>query len=535
MALSNAPKVLLPLYQRAPVAPSIARRAGFMTLQLAVAALYGAAAVILPVDMFLIPIVPIAIGLLIVLWLMPNRGVFPLRPIERVYGVTLFLMLAWPNYIAIVLPGLPWVTPTRVALFILTFLFLYSISTSSPLRSHIVTVARSSPLLWALFLLWNFTLFLSLPFSDAIGSSVKGLIDDQLRLTQMFFIGCLIFARRGGPTWTVRWLLILSLVSALDGFLELRLGYPPWAHNIPSFMKIDNDLLEEILSSQARSDDGFYRVRGPYVNSLVFAEFLAICTPFIIHWLLTGRSLKLRVGMACLWVVILGAIIVTQSRLGLIGTIVAIGCYVPLWAYRQWRSDQTSIIGPSLLFGAPIVAMALIGMIFSSHTLTMRVLGGGAQAASDDARVQQKQMAIPKIETHPLGHGINQAAGVLGFTSPNGRLTVDNYYLNTLLDLGFPGAIGFYGMFLLAAWLGARVYLTTVDRESELAGPLAIVCVNFVILKSVLSEEHNHSLIFLLLGMLVALWAREQGLYNPEDFVITATASSTRPTFQWIK
>lgn len=345
------------------------------------------------------------------------------------------------------------------------------------------------------------------------------MVDNELRLTQMFFLGCLLFAKRGLPTWTIRCLLILAFLSAIDGFIELRLGYPPWAFGIPSFLQIDKTMLEGILSSQARSDDGLYRVRGPYVNSLVFAEFLAISMPFIIHWLLTGRSILLRMTMGGLWLVILGAIVVTQSRLGLIGTLVAIATYIPMWAYRRWRADPTSIIGPALLFGAPLAAGVLMAVVFSSHTLTMRVLGGGAQASSDEARTVQRVMAIPKIETHPLGHGINQAAGVLGFTAPNGLLTVDNYYLNTLLDLGFLGALGFYGMFAIAATIGAQVFLTTTDRENELAGPAGIVCLNFILLKSVLSEEHNHSLFFLILGMTVALWSRKRALCNPDNLL----------------
>ncbi len=517
MALSSARPVVMPLYIRAPVAPSARRRGAVMAVQLSAAAIYGFAAVALPLDLLIVMLVPIGICLLIVLWMMPDRRVFPLAAITTSFGVTLTLMMAWPNYIAVVLPGLPWVTPTRLALFVLTFLFQYSIATSSPLRHHLVTVARSSSVLWALFLLWQLAMFTSLPFSHAIGESIKGLIGNELRLAQMFFIGCLMFAPRGGPTRTIRLMLILAFVAALDGFLELRLGFPPWAHSIPSFMRIDADALANILGSQSRADDGLYRVRGPYVNSLVFSEFLTVCTPFIIHWLLTGRTILLRAAMAGLWLVVLGAIVITQSRLGLIGTIIAVGTYVPVWAYRQWRANSTSIVGPSLLIGAPVFALALLGVIFSSHTLTLRVLGGGAQASSDEARTVQRQMAIPKIATHPLGYGINMGAGVLGFTAPNGLVTVDNYYLNTLLDLGYPGAIGFYGMFSMAAWLGARVYLKTADRESELAGPLGIVCLNFVILKSVLSQENNHSLIFLLLGMMAAFWARERGLFDPDN------------------
>ena len=72
-------------------------------------------------------------------------------------------------------------------------------------------------------------------------------------------------------------------------------------------------------------------------------------------------------------------------------------------------------------------------------------------------------------------------------------------------------------MFLVAAWLGIRLYLTTADREAELAGPLAAMFLVFVVVKSVLSEENNHSLVLLLLGMLLALSARERKLIDADN------------------
>ena len=517
MARFTAPAAVLPLYTRAPAAPSLRRRIAVMLAQLAVAAVYGVAVIALPPNLWVLLGLPVVVCLLAALWLMPDRGVFPLKAISRSTGVLFVLMILWPSYIAVVLPGLPWLTPTRFALFVVTLFFLYSVSTSALLRRHLATVARSSPLLWLAFLVWQASMFYTAPFSHQIGATAKALIDNQLRFTEVFFVGCLIFARRGTPTRTIAWLLVLAIVCAVDGFIELRLEYPPWANHIPSFMRVDDAMLANILGSQARSADGLYRVRGPATNSLIFAEFLALCVPFIIHWLLTSRSLLVKALMVVTWGIVTAAILTTQSRLGLVGTIVALGIYVPLWAYRQWRADRTSIIGPSILIGAPLVALALIGVVFSSHTLSQRVLGGGAQAASTEARAIQRHMAVPKLEANPIGHGLGQSGYVLGYVNPAGIVSVDSHYLTTLLDLGIPGALGFYGMFLVGGVLGARLYLTTADRETELAGPLGAMCLVFVVIKAVLSEENNHSLVMLFLGMLVALWARERQLYDPDN------------------
>ena len=519
---------ILPLYERAPPVQPAWRRGMGLAAQLTVAAGYGVAAVVLPPNLIFLLGVPVTLCFLVALWLMPDRGYIPLGLMEKNYRVLLVLTVIWPVYLAIVLPGLPWLTPTRISLFTLTIIFLYAVATSGRLRGHIRAVVRSSPPFWAAFFLWQMSLFITLPFSPNVSQSVKMVVTDELRLAEMLFLGCFLFVRRGAGVRTVAWLLVLALVCAIDGFVEARLEYPPWANHIPSFLRVDDSTLSGVLGSQARSADGLYRTRGPFVNSLVFAEYLAICLTFALHWLLSGRTLLLRAAMAVTCFILLAAIIITQSRLGLVGALVGLMIYVPMWAYRRWRVDPISIFGPTILFGAPIVSLALIGVIFSSHTLTMRVLGGGAQQASTEARQTQRRLAVPKVLRNPIGYGRGSSGGVIGFVSPGGVVTVDNHYLSMVIDLGVPGLIGFYGMFLVATWQAIRVYLTSSDGEVDLAGPLAAVFVIFLVVKSVLSEETNHGLLFLLLGLILALRARQLNLSGLYDFGDRSILSSSK-------
>ncbi len=517
MASFNVPAPVLPLYTRAPDTPSPARRVATVMVQLLVAAAYGFAAVALPPNLLVVLIVPVALCILLALWLMPDRGVFPLRLVERIYGVLLVLMVVWPVYLAVVLPGLPWLTPTRMTLFIITFFFLYSVSVSGALRQHLLVVARSYAPLWIALLLWEGSMFWTVPFSHNLSLTLKSLILNQLRLVEMFFLGCLVFARRGTATRTIATLIVLAMICAVDGFIEMKLEYPPWANHIPSFMRVDDAMMTNVLGTQARSADGLYRVRGPFPLSLLFAEYLAMCVPFILHWIVTGRSLLLRLAMIVAWVMVMGAILITHSRLGMVGALFAHIAYLPLWALRRWRADRSAILGPFILFGAPIAALLMIGVVLSSHTLRAHVIGNGAQAASNAARAEQRKLAVPKVAHNPIGYGLGQSGSVLGFTNQGGAMTVDNHIITTLIDLGVVGTLGFYGMFVIAAWLGARLFLTTADREIELAGPLGIMFLVFVVVKTVLSEENNHGLVLLLLGMMAALWARAQKLVDADD------------------
>ena len=513
----NVPAPVLPLYTRAPDVPSAPRRILVLAAQLLAAASYGFAAVALPPNLLFILIGPVVLCVLLALWLMPDRGVFPMTTIERVYAILLVLMIIWPVYIAVVLPGLPWLTPERMMLFLISFLFLYSVSTAGTLRHHLAVVARSCSPLWIAFLTWEAMMFVTVPFSHNLSVTLKKLIDNQLGLIEMFFIGCLVFSRRGAPTRTLGWLIVLAMVCAVDGFIEMKLEYPPWAHHIPAFMRVDDAMMANVLGSQARSADGLYRVRGPFPLSLLFAEYLAMCIPFIIHWIVTGRTLLLRVAMVVAWLAVMATILITHSRLGLVGALFAHVAYLPLWAFRRWRADRSALLGPFILFGAPVAALLMIGTILSSHTLSSHVFGGGAQAASDAARAEQRRLAVPKVLHNPIGHGLGQSGSVLGFTNQGGAMTVDNHFITSLIDIGVIGTVSFYSMFLIAAWLGARMFLTTSDREIELAGPLAIMFLVFFIIKTVLSEENNHSLVLLLLGMMMALWARSKKLVDADD------------------
>ncbi len=525
---SSAALPILPLYERASVEPSWLRRALVLLLQLALAGAYGIAAVVLPPTLIFILAVPIGLCAVIILWLMPDRGVFPLTGIERCYRVVVVLMLIWPTYIAVFLPGLPWMTPTRLMTFVLSILFLYSVSTSAVLRNYLVSCLRQSRLLWVCFLMWQASMLITIPFTHQLAATLRIVFNDELRFTEILFIGCLVFARRGLATQTVAILLLSAMFWGFDGFLERHLEMPPWANHIPSFLKVDDATLGAVLGAQARSSDGLYRVRGPFPVSLLLAEFLALCMPFVLHWFLTGRSVLMRLAMVPLGAFLIATIVITQSRLGLVGALAAVAAYMPMWGFRQWREKPTSIIGPAMLIGAPLAALGLLGLILSSHTLTTRFFGGGAQQASTEARKEQVRLAIPKILTNPIGHGRGMSGAVIGYVNPAGAVTVDNHYLSTLVDLGVPGAIGFYGIFVISAAMGVRVYLTTRDRENELAGPLAAMCAVFMMTKLVLSEEQNHSLVLLFLGMLLALVARERGLVDA-DTPLPALARRASP------
>jgi hypothetical protein len=163
------------------------------------------------------------------------------------------------------------------------------------------------------------------------------------------------------------------------------------------------------------------------------------------------------------------------------------------------------------------------------------VWGGGETGPSTDARRVQYQMGWPKIWSHPWGHGIGSSGVVLGFVEPNGTISIDTYYLAVALEYGVIGFIFYYGTFLLAIGTSAKYMLVPFERRDREAGFLLPACIcltNFVIIKSVFAQQDIHPLVFMVLGMTLALIHRIRGVASPGASVSAGRVSdlSRRPS-----
>ena len=113
---------------------------------------------------------------------------------------------------------------------------------------------------------------------------------------------------------------------------------------------------------------------------------------------------------------------------------------------------------------------------------------------------------MKKIWESPVfGFGADRAGAKLGFYTPGGRLTIDNYYLSILLDYGFVGFFVFYGMIIVGIWKAVSIALVRRDRIGQLATAFASMITAYLVIKSVLSQQANQPLLFIGLGAVVAL------------------------------
>lgn len=453
-------------------------------------------------------IAPLAILILIVIWALPDTKALAERPMEWLTFLFTAALSLWPNYLALALPGLPWVTITRLVTTPLCLLLLVSISSSPLFRARMAGVLNATPLLWKAMAAFVLIQVISLPFSINIAESINKFVVHLTNETAMFFLSAYVFRRRGR---VIRWVFLLwsfAMVDCAIGLIEYLREKPLWGDSVPPFLAIQDPFVLNILAGNVRSNTGQYRTVSIFSTSLGCSEYLAFVMPFVLHIAAspTYRFWTRMGALASLPVMVL-TILATDSRLGLLGTFLTMMIYLFIWSYRLWRQNKRSLLGPTVIALYPVIFIGLVIASFAIGRVRAKVWGTGQYDDSNEARKEQVRAAIPKIISHPLGHGVGMGGDALGFVNPAGVQTIDVYYLVTALEYGFLGFIVFYGFFILSARYAIKdvIFSKVRSRELSFAFPLCISIINFLIIKGVLAQDDNHPLIFMMCGIVCAL------------------------------
>lgn len=442
----------------------------------------------------------------IAIWLLPENGVAFERAITFFFFTFIAVIAVWPDYLALSLPGLPWVTAIRLVGIPLSLIFLISLSQSASYRSKLTETLRQSGMAWKFLLAYFVLAALTLPFSETPTISLNKYIVAIYSWLAIFLVAICTFQVPGRVRKFAQLLWITTLISCLVGLQEYRMSALPWAGHIPSFLKIEDPTIARILSGVVRAALGEHRVQGKFTTPLSFAEFLALVMPFLIHFMIFGRGYLERIAAIVTIPLVIFIIITTDSRLGVIGLILAALGYLFFWALNRWRKQRKSILAPLIVIGYPVLSAFLLLSSFYVGRLRNAVWGSGAYQASNDARETQLADGLAIIARQPWGHGIGRAADTLGFTDLEGFVTIDSYYLSVALEVGVLGFIAYFGAFLLAIWQGTRVSLEASENEQTAwLAPAVLSLINYFVIKSVLSQQESHPLAFAILGLVLAL------------------------------
>jgi hypothetical protein len=380
------------------------------------------------------------------------------------------------------------------------------------MRKELKTVLQANPFLTKLFLAFVVIQLFSIAISKSPTVSIDKFIVAQLYWTTTFFVGCYVFGRQG----TIgRWSAIFTLMLIpllVSGYWEWRNSQVPWAGRIPWFLVIEDEVVVRILAGGSRAATGIYRVQGTSTTSLGFAEYLAMTTPFLIHYVMGAFRPIIRAAAFLALPLVFLMILATDTRLGVAGFLLSFVGYAGLWAAVRWKSNRSSVFGPALTLAFPLLFMMFLAATFQVPRLSRMVWGGGEHQASTDARAEQYSEGFRLIARNPFGNGIGMGAETLGFRNPADILTIDTYYLLVALEYGVLGFLIFYAFLILAAAKAGLTLLKArpVDKETLYLMPLTLSLVIFIVIKSVFSVEANHPIIFMIIAAILALVARSK-------------------------
>lgn len=450
--------------------------------------------------------VPLVFLILMVIWLLPETGKAPVRAMEWLFFAFMFALLLWPNYLALAIPGLPWITAIRLVVAPLAVLFLIGLSQSASFRGELKTILDACPLVWKMASAYTLIAVFSCIVSVEPAISIKGLVIVLLNWTLIFFVAAYVLAKDGRMEKFAYIIWFCTIVVCLIAVWEVRLGMVPWVGHIPSFLKIEDPNVQAILAGATRGD-GDYRAQSKFTTSLSLAEFISCALPFVFFIMVYGRRPVVRILAFFTIPLVFYVVFKTDARLGIIGCICAIVLFPALYGLDKLKSDKSSLLAPSIVLGIPAAGFMFFLSTFFVGRIGKMVWGSGEQVYSTDARYDQLHQAIPKIMSHPWGYGLDKGAEVLNYRLQNGFLTIDSYYLCLTLDLGIPGFVAFLGMLFgtIYVLLNAILRAEKIDRNLTLMGVVLIVLTQFAVIKLVLAQVETHAYFFAVLGGAVGL------------------------------
>ncbi len=467
---------------------------------------------------------PIGVLALLVIWMLPDveqvRGVARAAdpPYLKLLLAFLLGLVMWPGYIAIVLPGLPWLTPPRVVLAFLLVSVVIHYAMHRESRERAVAVFSHEKIPVRLYLTYVAINILVLPLAPSPGATI-GFFSLLLIMSVSAVLAAAPFLTKQVYIERITTTLILGTIfSMLVAVVENYMQSPPWAQHIPSFMQIDQGFLQNILSPQARMGDSRYRIRSTFPIVLYYTQYLSLVMPLLLYamWRMTGR--KRIVGLLLLPLV-LHTVWFCNARTAMLSLIIPLFGFGAMAAIRVFVAQKK---GDSLKTGIQLAVVLLMvgmlgGVLATSHRAQMYTFGGQQHNASNDARDRQWANAWKQLRKNPVGVGAGNSVNKVGIAVPGrDNLIIDSLFINLLVDTGYLGFICFFGSMMTSAYIGIRCFFRAANHFEELAGGMALGLISYVTACAVVSTTDNLYITFLLCGMILGI-ARLQDQRRAEE------------------
>lgn len=470
--------------------------------------------------------VPIGVLGLLAIWALPENNVVPTKAMELCFSALMIGLILWPNYLALALPGLPWITMIRLTSFPMAFFLLISLSASSHFRHQILESARATPLIFRLMIIFSIDVLVTMPFSHNPAETINKVIIQQINWAGVFLVSLYIFKKPGRVERYLFLLLAITVPIILLAFLESEEQHVLWNGHVPSFLRVEDPSAQRALAGAVRGATGQYRTKVTFSTALGLSEFAALMTPFALHWAVGRFNIVLRIIALVMIPTLYFVVRMTDSRLGVAGYLVSLLVYLLFWSLMRWRRRIGDLLSAAIVYAYPTMFLAVVASTMFVHKIHVIVFGGGAQQASNEARGNQFKMALPALLRNPIGYGAGQSGDKMGYGAGD-FIAIDSYYIVVALDYGILGLALYVAIFAMVIGASVMVMLRATpskDREIGLLMPLATCLCAFLVIRGVFGQPDIHPMIFMLMGMIIALVARAQA-----ELPIAAPAKPQRP------
>ena len=203
--------------------------------------------------------------------------------------------------------------------------------------------------------------------------------------------------------------------------------------------------------------DHVIRVEGSFGEPISFGLFLAVCVIAAITVAISAKGMLLRWFAVAGGVVMMVAIVDTQSRTALAAVLVGSAVqWIRLWSTRR--------AGRLLVIGLLAAAAAVLSPLGAEVQNAMASTSGSSLAAKS----AQYRLSVLDVLTEPsqytlIGHASDTASGLRDLaTSESGLKSLDNEYAYALTTSGALGLGAFVGLALTLLWSAVR------SRERQL-------------------------------------------------------------------
>lgn len=432
---------------------------------------------------------PVGVIAGLALWLMPDVTNPRDPPFHKLFLAYLFLVSAWPNYVALALPGLPWITPARLVLIGLLLTVTLQLAQNAQLRRYVVDTMTHDKWVARAWLCYYAVCLLVAAVGLTPATSL-GIVANSLMLNSVHMVVAVWLFRRESAYWSVTLSITLALIFVLlVALLESWMQMPPWINHIPSFMRVDEDYLELYLSPQSRIGDGRYRVRSTFPLVLYFGFYLNLVMPLLLYYMSRMRGPKILLALA-LAVLIAFVVWFANARTAILSVAFSVAGFMALLMGRQLLSGRKTDGLKSGLVLAGLAAALLMGaaLVASSHRAKVFMFGGAQHADSDAGRDLQWDNTWRYLRGNVIGAGAGNSGILVGVPQANGILAVDSGWINILVDNGPLSFVFYMTIWLRLIYLGIVTFLRARTPLENLAGVFAICILNYVVSSYVVSS-----------------------------------------------